>query len=137
MKKILVTGGAGFIGSHLVEELVAKKNEVVVVDDFSSGRMENLEGVKDKVRAIKADISTYFPEIHELEEYKFDKIFHLACHPRALSLSDPYKNLQVNAKGTLNVLELAREHNSKVIFTSNSGIRVSCASDLPNPTGIG
>ncbi|MEA3560149.1 MAG: GDP-mannose 4,6-dehydratase [Candidatus Omnitrophota bacterium] len=121
--KILITGGAGFVGSHLTEELMKDDKQVVIVDDFSNGRMENLESVKEKIDIITGDISISFPEFKELlKDYKFEKIFHLACHPRSLSLSNPFRDLEVNAKGTLNVLELARSNSCKVIFTSNSGI---------------
>lgn len=120
---ILVTGGAGFIGSHLTEELVKKGARVVVLDDFSNGKMENLDEVKDKIVIIKKDISLPLIKLKAvLKDYKFDAIFHLACHPRSLSLADPLRDLEVNAKGMLNVLELAKLNKSKVIFTSNSGI---------------
>jgi UDP-glucose 4-epimerase len=85
--------------------------------------MENLEDVNEKIEIIRGDISVSFSEFEKLlKGYKFEKIFHLACHPRSLSLSNPYRDLEVNVKGTLNVLELARKDNCKVVFTSNSGI---------------
>ncbi len=121
--QILVTGGAGFIGSHLTEELLRRGARVVVLDDFSNGRMENLEQIKDKVTIIKYDISSPFPDLKEiLKNYTFDGIFHLACHPRSLSLQNPFRDLNVNALGILNILEIAKLNNSKVAFTSNSGI---------------
>lgn len=119
----LVTGGAGFIGSHLTEKLLHDRAAVVIVDDFSNGTMANLEKVKDKVTVLKHDISASFAELKEaLGDYRFDGIFHLACFPRSLSLKDPFRDLEVNARGTLNVLELARLNKAKVVFTSNSGI---------------
>lgn len=119
----LITGGAGFIGSHLTEKLVHDRATVVIVDDFSNGTMANLEKVKDKVTVLKHNISASFTELKEaLGDYRFDGIFHLACFPRSLSLKDPFRDLEVNAKGMLNVLELARLNNAKVVFTSNSGI---------------
>jgi len=122
-KKILITGGAGFVGSHLAEELVRRGRKVVIIDDFSNGCMENLENVKGHIEIIRADISVPFPKFKKLfKNLKFDKIFNLACHPRSLSLKDPFRDLEVNARGTLNVLELARRDMCKVIFTSNSGI---------------
>ena len=119
----LITGGAGFIGSHLTEKLLHDGAAVVIIDDFSNGTMANLEKVKDKVTVLKHDISASFAELKEaLGDYRFDGIFHLACFPRSLSLKDPFRDLEVNAKGMLNVLELARLNKAKVVFTSNSGI---------------
>ena len=56
--RIIVTGGAGFIGSHLVDNLLEKMNEVIVLDNFSTGRPQNLEHVKGKIQLIKCDISS-------------------------------------------------------------------------------
>ncbi|MBM4447581.1 MAG: NAD-dependent epimerase/dehydratase family protein [Chloroflexi bacterium] len=122
-KIILIVGGAGFVGSHLTERLLNDGVTVVIIDDFSNGIMANLENVKDKVTVLKHDISVSFAQLKKvLAAYRFDGIFHLACHPRSLSLQNPYRDLEVNAKGTLNILELARLNDSKVVFTSNSGI---------------
>ncbi|MFH0732519.1 MAG: GDP-mannose 4,6-dehydratase [Candidatus Omnitrophota bacterium] len=122
-KAVLITGGAGFIGSHLAEELISQKNKVVIIDDFSNGRIENLENVKGQIDLIRADITNSLDSLKSLlVNYDFEKIFHLACHPRSLSLSNPFRDTQVNAVGTLNILEIAKIHNCKIIFTSNSGI---------------
>jgi len=125
MKKqgILVTGGAGFIGSQLSEALLAEGAGVVIIDDFSHGSMANLEHIRDKVVVLEHDISQGFSALAEVvREFTFDGIFHLACYPRSLSLKNPFRDLEVNAKGTLNILELARLSRSKMVFTSNSGI---------------
>jgi len=85
--KILITGGAGFVGSHLAEELISQEEEIVIIDDFSNGCMENLENVREKIDLIKNDISLPFEALKNLfKDYCFTKIFHLACHPRSLSL---------------------------------------------------
>lgn len=121
--KILITGGAGFIGSHLIKKLLEEGADVVVFDDFSNGRMENLDEAKVKILIIKNDISLAYSKIKEsIGGHKFDGIFHLACYPRSLSLSNPFRDLEVNAKGMLNILELAKLNKCKVVFTSNSGI---------------
>ncbi len=121
--KILVVGGAGFIGSHLSEELLKRGARVVVLDDFSNGRMENLKQIKDGIIVIKYDISSPFSDLKEtLKDYTFDGIFHLVCHPRSLSLQNPFRDLNVNALGILNILEIAKLNKSKITFTSNSGI---------------
>ena len=123
-ESILVTGGSGFVGSHLVEKLVEGGNRVTIIDDFSNGRIENLKNVKEAITIIKGDISIPVSKLKKLlGGYQFTKIFNLACHPRSLSLSNPVRDLEVNALGTLNILEIARTYNKcKVVFTSNSGI---------------
>jgi UDP-glucose 4-epimerase len=123
----LVTGGAGFIGSHLVEELVNRGREVTVIDDFSNGRIDNLSHVKSKVKIARHDISQSYCH---LAAGTIDEIFALACYPRQISFSDPRRDCEVNLKGTINALELARKKDAKVIFTSNTGI-VSNPSRVP------
>jgi UDP-glucose 4-epimerase len=121
-KKILVVGGAGFIGGHLSEALVASGASVVIIDDFSSGTMANLEQIKDRVTIIEHDISRPFSKLMKaVKGFTFNGIFNLACFPRSMSLKNPFRDLEVNARGTLNVLELARLNGSKMVFTSNSG----------------
>lgn len=120
MKDVLVTGGAGFVGSHLVETLLKEDVKVTLIDDFSNGRMENLVNIRDRINLIKFDIVS--SDWNSLANLNPDTIFHLATHPRSFSLQDPVRNAQVNVIGTLNVLEFARNKKSKVIYTSNSGI---------------
>lgn len=120
MKEVLVTGGAGFVGSHLVESLLSKNIKVSVIDDFSNGSDKNLQQIKDKIQMADFDISS--TDWTQFNSIKPDVIFHLATHPRSFSIKDPFRNLIVNALGTLNVLEFARKQKSKVIYTSNSGI---------------
>jgi UDP-glucose 4-epimerase len=121
---ILVSGGAGFIGSHLVEKLVSQNEDVIVVDDFSNGYIENLSRVINKIKIIKFDISKndLLKSLKDKSTGKIDLIFHLACFPRQKSLGNPVRDTEVNAISTLNLLELARLHDSKIVFTSNSGI---------------
>jgi len=118
MAKFLVTGGAGFIGSHLCEQLVKDGNQVIILDDFSNGSEENLLNLTT-IKIIRGSI-TSLP--NDISDNAFDGIFHLATHPRSFSLADPLRDVEVNAKGMLNVLELAKKQNIKVVFTSNSGI---------------
>jgi len=120
LKDVLVTGGAGFIGSHLIESLIKKNVNVLVVDDFSNGSEKNLEPYIDKIEIKKFDISN--SDWESFDKYKPDTIFHLATHPRSFSLTEPQRNLEVNVLGTLNLFEFAKRKNSKVIYTSNSGI---------------
>lgn len=128
--KYLVTGGCGFVGSHLVEELVSLGHDVTVIDDLSNGKMENLSKIIDKIYVIPADINNleidlnkWFRENHAKDgNFDFDGIFHLATHPRSFSLKDPKRDIEVNCKGMISVLDLAKKCKAKVVFTSNSGI---------------
>ncbi len=122
-KCYLISGGAGFVGSHLSEELVKRGNKVVIIDDFSNGSIKNLKEFKDQATVIKGDISWDLKKLNKVfKSYKFDGIFHLACWPRSLSLEFPKRDLEVNSLGTLNMLEIAKKHKCKLVFTSNSGI---------------
>lgn len=115
--KYLVTGGAGFIGSHLVDKLIADGHEVVIIDNLSNGKREN---VNPKAHLDTYDIATIRPELFRRSD--FDGIFHLATAPRSSSLDNPYLDIETNCKGTITVLEIARRNCCKVVFTSNSGI---------------
>jgi UDP-glucose 4-epimerase len=119
--KYIVTGGAGFIGSHIVEAL-AESHDVVIIDNFSSGRQENLDRVPDNVTRIQGSITdlpllkTVFGEA--------DGIFHLAAIASvARSVDDPVATHQTNLTGTLNVLLAARDCGvKKVVFSSSSAV---------------
>ncbi len=116
MKRVLVTGGAGFIGGHLVEKLVDLNHEVIILDDLSNGDLEKLDKVQDKITFLERDVSKPF-RIEGL-----DAIYHLACFPRSRSFQNPQRDVEVNVIGMVNALEVARENNAKVVFSSNSGI---------------
>ncbi len=118
MAKFLITGGAGFVGSHLTDQLISGGHNVVILDDLSNGSIENISHHKDVI-LIKGSV-TEIPS--EISSQSYDGIFHLATHPRSFSLSNPLKDVEVNAKGMLNVLEIAKKQNIKLVFTSNSGI---------------
>jgi len=120
MQNVIVTGGTGFIGSHLIESLLENNVNVTVVDDNSNGHIENLKPYLDKLEIVNFDISN--TDWSVLDNYTPDTIFHLATHPRSFSLSDPIRNAEVNVIGTLNLLHFAKKKKSKVIYTSNSGI---------------
>jgi UDP-glucose 4-epimerase len=124
----LITGGAGFIGSHLTEELVKRGREVVVMDDLSNGRMSNLSTVEHQVAFRKHDITHGLVELEELKNA--NEIYHLACYPRQISFANPVRDSQVNLIGTILCLELARKTGAKIIYTSNTGI-VSNPPTLP------
>jgi len=128
--RVLVTGGAGFIGSHLCEGLVRDGHEVTVVDDLSNGHIENLKRVERDVVLIRNDILDLGPR--ELAKSKPEAIYHLACHPRSFSFSDPTKDARVNIESSVMVLEACRMTGAKFIFSSNSGI-YGDASVVPTP----
>ena len=120
--RTLVVGGAGFIGSHLVDKLLADNFEVIIYDNFSAGRRENLENVADKVEIIEGDIRDFdkFKEASKGSDY----VLHQAAAtsvPR--SLKEPELFFDVNLKGTYNVLEASRLNKVKrVVFASSSSV---------------
>lgn len=117
--RILITGGAGFIGSHLVKRLFLLGHDVSVVDDLSRGSLDNLPSGLKGVEI--ADISSH-RLIRHLTDKPFDIIYHLACHPRSQSLRNPQRDVEVNVLGSVNILEIARRHDSRIVYSSNSGI---------------
>lgn len=128
MVKSLITGGSGFIGSHLAEELVNRGRTVLVMDDLSNGRLDNLRAVEHQVVFLRHDITSGFVGLGELKDV--DEIYHLACYPRQISFADPVRDCLVNLTGTILCLELARKTGAKIVYTSNTGI-VSNPPTLP------
>lgn len=121
-KKILVTGGAGFIGSHLVDELV-KNNKVIVIDNFSIGNEKNLKFSKKSgnLKIIRGDI-TNLPTVKKAMS-DIDIVFHLAALGVRESINNPFPVHQVNSLGTLNLLFVARKNNiEKFIHISSSEV---------------
>ena len=119
MKKVIVTGGAGFIGSHLTERLLKEGCRVTVIDDLSEGKWENLP--KDpKLTKYKVSI---LDDISKFVKGQ-DVVFHLAALPRLKrSIDDPLQTHKVNVDGTLNLLLTAKEHNVKrFVFASSSSV---------------
>ena len=118
--RYVVTGGAGFIGSNTVDELVKRGHSVVVLDDLSAGKEENLAEVRNKITFIKGsitDIETARKAMHEA-----DYVLHLAARtsvPR--SVKDPIESNRINIDGTLNVLVAARDAKVKrIVFAASS-----------------
>ena len=121
-RKAVVTGGAGFIGSHLAEALSEKNYRVTIIDDLSSGKLKNIEPFQDKVQFVKATI-TDLASLEKLFQGS-DYVFHLAAIASVQkSIDDPKTSNEVNLTGTLNVL-LAAAHNKvkKVIFVSSAAV---------------
>jgi UDP-glucose 4-epimerase len=124
MPKALVTGGAGFIGSHLVDRLVADGYEVTVLDNLSEGRVENLEHLKnDKhLLMIEGDLRDYAVVDRLVRDV--DAVFHIAAHAKMrVSLSDHRADLDHNIIGTLNVLDaMVANKVHDLVFASSSAI---------------
>ena len=119
--RTLISGGAGFIGSHLAEALVSEGHDVSILDDLSNGSIKNLIPIHGHYKFIHADVSK-----EDTITKDYDIIFHLACWPRSRSFSNPLRDVEVNVNGMVNVLETARRSDAKVIFSSNSGIYDTC-----------
>ena len=114
---MVVTGGAGFIGSHVVEALLARGHEVHVLDNLATGRREN---VPADARFHEADIRTDTARV--FAEARPEACFHLAAQADVrVSVERPDYDADVNVLGTLRVLEAAREHAAKVVFSSTGG----------------
>lgn len=120
---IMVTGGAGFIGSHLASRLVGLDQKVIVVDNFSTGRRQNLEGVYN-IEIIEQDISDYDGLMSCVKGQKISIIYHLAALPRIeRSIDNPFETHRANVDGVLSILQLARQLNiPKVIYASSSSV---------------
>ena len=122
MARYLVTGGAGFIGSNIVDELVRRREEVKVLDDFSSGKKKNLEKALGKIEVIEGDIRD--PTALKKALKGCDYVIHQAAlRSVPKSLDNPQLYDDVNVKGTLNVLVASRESKIKrVVFASSSSV---------------
>ena len=122
--RTLVTGGAGFIGSNLVDALLARGDEVTVVDDLSTGRRENLEGaLAAGAQLVELDIREGAALAEATAGAQPEVIFHLAAQIDVRkSIADPAFDASINVGGTANVLEAAREAGARrVVFTSTGG----------------
>jgi UDP-glucose 4-epimerase len=119
----LVTGGAGFIGSHLVDALLERGDRVVVIDDLSTGRRENLEGAVAKGAVLlEADITDAAAVTDALETHGPEVVFHLAAQIDVRrSVSEPVFDLGVNVAGTLNLLEAARQTQARRFILASTG----------------
>lgn len=123
MEKVLVTGGAGFIGSHLVESLLALDNDVLVVDDFSLGRHQHLEemGSASKLTVVEGDIRNP-RDLGPIEEFAPDTVFHMAAiHFIPYCHSHPQEALDVNVIGLNNVVRAVRCAPVKTFVFPSSG----------------
>jgi len=118
--KSLVTGGAGFIGSHLVDALLSKGDDITVLDNFSTGRPENLSHVKDEIELVEADLSFYGTWTKYFKGV--DRLFHLAALADIVpSIENPDTYYQANVTGTFNVMKACKKFNvGKVVYSASS-----------------
>ena len=120
MEKVIITGGAGFIGSHLTEELIKRGYSVTIVDDLSTGKQENIDGNgADFIRGTITDLSLLQKSFQDTRY-----VFHQAAIPSVpRSIDDPQLSHEVNITGTLNVLLAARDNGvKKIIYASSSSV---------------
>jgi UDP-glucose 4-epimerase len=128
-KSILVTGGAGFIGSHLCKKLSSLASNLKIYDNLSSGKVENVKHLP-KVHFVKADIL----DLKKLRsQEKTDLIYHLAAQVVVpYSMENPVEDFETNARGTLNILEKARKDDARVVFASSAAVYGN-TTQLPTP----
>jgi UDP-glucose 4-epimerase len=124
MEKAVVTGGAGFIGSHLAEELVSEGYHVIIFDDLSTGKVENIETLlKNKSAEFIQGGITDYPRLQKVFDGAAYVFHHAACKSIAGSIADPLSVNETNIEGTLKVLMAARDCGvRKVIFASSSSV---------------
>jgi UDP-glucose 4-epimerase len=129
-QRAIVTGGAGFIGSHVADALLARGDEVTVVDDLSSG---DAARVPQAAELRELDIVDFDLLSALVDEVKPDAIFHLAAQSSVVvSVENPGRDCEVNVRGTLNVVEAAGSVGAPVVFTSTGGALYG--DDAPRPT---
>lgn len=118
MKRILVAGGAGFLGSHLIDRLVEQGHTVICMDNLQTGAMANISHVLDKIQFVHHDIIEPFPELGQ-----FDEIYNLACPASPIHYqADPVHTFKTSVLGALHILELARKTGAKVFQASTSEV---------------
>jgi UDP-glucose 4-epimerase len=118
--KVVVTGGAGFIGSHLVDLLLSLECDIVVLDNFSTGRAENLQHVSGKIDLFECDLSVLGPWTEKLKQS--DWIFHLAALADIVpSIQQPNPYFRANVVGTLNLLQAAANSSAaRFVYAASS-----------------
>ena len=133
--RIIVTGGAGFIGSHITEELLRRGHSVVVVDDFSAGKEANLAGMKGRLEVVRQTITELEPVQRAFRGAEV--VFHLAARtsvPR--SVADPVESNHANIDGTVNVLVAARDAKARRVVYAASSSAYGETPTLPKTEGM-
>jgi nucleoside-diphosphate-sugar epimerase len=121
-RKVLVTGGAGFIGSHICEELLNEGAHVIALDDMSAGRASNVRIFEDhpNYRFVQGSVCDDDAKMHDIFD-GLDTVFHNAASKKNICLHDPKQDLAVNAEGALNLLLLAKEHGTRKFVHASTG----------------
>jgi UDP-glucose 4-epimerase len=131
LKSAIVTGGAGFIGSHVVDSLLSDGWSVTVIDDLSTG---DARRIAPEATLAAIDIAESGPVKEVFATTEPDAVFHLGAQSMVtVSVTDPERDCLVNVLGTLNVLEAASEHRAPVVFTSTGGALYGDEAPLPTP----
>ena len=119
--KILITGGAGFIGSHVVDKLIEQGDEVLIIDDLSTGSEDN---INQSAKFIKIDIAD--DKISEImKEFQPEVVIHLAAQKNVrVSLEDPVFDARVNILGSLNLIDLSHKLGIKKFIFASSGVAI-------------
>jgi len=118
MKRILITGGAGFLGSHLIDRLVEQGHEVVCIDNLQTGSLENIAHLQGKITFLQHDITESLPELGN-----FHEIFNLACPASPIHYQvNPVHTFKTSVLGALHLLELARKTGAKIFQASTSEV---------------
>jgi UDP-glucuronate decarboxylase len=118
MKRVLVTGGAGFLGSHLCEQLIQQGNEVICLDNFFTGSKDNILHLRDydRFELVRHDVT--FPYFAEVEE-----IYHMACPASPIHYQfNPLKTLKTSFLGTMNMMGLAKRVKARILIASTSEV---------------
>jgi UDP-N-acetylglucosamine/UDP-N-acetyl-alpha-D-glucosaminouronate 4-epimerase len=133
--RYLVTGGAGFIGSHLVERLAREGADVTVLDDLSTGRRENLRAVRDRIRFIRGSVARVEVCRRAMQDVNY-VLHHAAVTSVPQSTRTPVVAHQINATGTLNILLAAREANVRRVVFAGSTAAYGDAAEQPTHEGL-
>lgn len=124
--RCIVTGGAGFVGSNLVDKLIEQGNEVIVIDNFNTGKESNLNPKAKLWRkrdGAGGDICTFFVQGNDVPKGPIDVVFHLAALARIQpSFKNPVGTYDANSTGTIVALEIARKYNARLVYAGSSSV---------------
>jgi UDP-glucose 4-epimerase len=136
--KTMITGGAGFIGSHLVDGLLQRGHEVCVLDDFSTGKEANLDSaLHGGALVVRADVRESEQVADAVVSFEPEVIFHLAAQMNVRdSVADPAFDARTNIEGTINMLEAARRIGARVINVSTGGAMYGDTDIVPTPESV-